>query len=44
MKPKNASGTRKPTGAEPAWMPPKTRPVMTAAGQTPRQLRSAPKK
>ena len=31
-------------GDEPTWMPPKTRPVTTAAGHSPRQLRSAPKK
>jgi hypothetical protein len=42
--PKAASGTRYPIGAEPAWMPPNTRPVRMAAGQMPRQLRSAVKK
>ena len=39
-----ARGTRYPTGAEPAWIPPKTIPVSTAAGHGPFHDRSAVKK
>src|SRR5690606_25189972 len=43
-KPSTARGTSAPTGEPPRWMPPNTAPVRIAAGHTPFQLRSAPKK
>ena len=40
-KPKKASGTRYEASEPPAWTAPKSSPVTTAAGRSPRQLRSA---